>query len=756
MGGGSKKAKKTAGIAAAVPAASGGAGVSPSGAGGALQKLHASVQAFYDGGADFASLTAAFGSAAAELKGDPAAAQEILESYAKAGITAFLEGKAVPEEVAAGAQEVAQALGVDAGGLLGSLYSKVGEEVRPGLGETAQQEEAWTGLASLATLSAAAEEAAQPPWLREVSPLDSGFWSDVRDAGALGKPFMVAGPDVEDQTFTAVFCHDPAAPDDPGKNRLVLFGKLRPEAEAKLMDALAVDEKASPGPLASDVFWGEILTAAKSVNHHVGEGSPIPQHTQEKIKAVKAALASFAPSSPQEQKMKETYEQYITVLEHAAEKGEKTYKLYSGGMFSQFVPSLEESERETAGGFKAKKITGSRPFSEEKEGQLFWDGEKRIRDKIFGEEYEIDLGDGYRLIYHPSRNPVPYSLRGTVELIGPPGSADGHTALEKLSLLHLHASPVASAEEAEVMYLERNVWVQGFGDDPEYKKIGKTVSEIGRKYEAEAVARLEEAAAHLSEEEMIVLAKSLVLENQRRLLRHRAKLLKNFFEKKLGLAEGSLDNFPAYQPRPLAASGKKGGHFWNRFDLTADKVRQALKGYVIAHKLGENETDRLCRLIESGGFLACGEVRARMGIRVSTTSPVEDMKTGGASYAFTFIRPAFSQRDYDIVWEPETLLTRSDWFATKDDAFGAVNPADPKSGYEKTTNVKKLKSWKSHFSGWGGQVMFKNGIDLFGIHPPRHIFVKSAADREKVLASFAKVGVKELGGRPVEEVVQVR
>jgi hypothetical protein len=351
-------------------------------------------------------------------------------------------------------------------------------------------------------------------------------------------------------------------------------------------------------------------------------------------------------------------------------------------------------------------------------------------------------------------------MRGTVELVGPPGSADGGAALEKLTLLHLHASPVGSAEEAEAMYLERNAWAQGLTSDPEYLEVGKVLAEAERKGEAEALARLEEAGAHLSEEEMLVLAKSLVLENQRRLVRLRTKLLKRLFEKKLGLPEGGLDSLPAYQPRPLAAAGGKGWHFWNRFDLTPEKVRKELRGYVIAHRLVAgghgNPVDRLCRIIESGGVLACGEVRARMGVRVSTASPHEDMKTGGASYAFTFIRPKAKERAFDIVWDPETLLTRSDWFATKQDAFGSINPSDPKSAYEKTADIGVLKSWKEWFSGWGGQVMFKNAIDLLGAHPPQAIYVETEKDRQRVLAAFAKAGVKELGGRPVGEIVKTR
>lgn len=631
--------------------------------------------------------------------------------------------------------------------------------------------------------SAEAASALPPPpppaWLFEVSPIGDGFWEEVAEAGALGRPFMVAGPDIEDQTLTATLFCDPGG--DPGKSRLVLFGKVREEAEAKLLDALDLEgghvvkvkrrvEKAAPLPLdEQEGLYAQLLKVAKSVNHHTGEGKDnvIPAHTLEGMAELKAKLEKLQGIAQDEktQAMLAHYMSQLKAVEAAAAAKKKA------PFVTQFTaPQVVEVEEEVAvpagkgEGLPARKRTGSRVKASEAGGAAVWDG-AREENSFYGVEYLIDLGDGYQAVYHPNDESVPFSLRGTLEVIAPPGVRDGREALEKLRLLHLHAEPPASAEEAEVMYLERNVWAQGYENDPEYRAIGDTLKALEMKQEARLLAALEEAASRgLAEEERLALAKQTVLENQRALLAEKTRLLKRFFEKKLGLAPGGLDSLPTYRPVPEAARRRKGFHFWNRFDLSPEAVREKTKGYCIVHELKsadskKKKVDILCRIIESGGVLASTELRKRMGVKHTGVSSYEDMRTGGASYAFCFFRKNKEQRHFDIVWDPETLLTRSDWFATRGDDFGAVNPKDPHykpSG--RTRRVEDLPDYEAAtgIGSWRAQVMFKNGIDILGAHPPRFIFVNSEDDRLKLLASFAKVGVKELGGRPVEEIVKVR
>lgn len=613
-----------------------------------------------------------------------------------------------------------------------------------------------------------------PDWLLEASPVREDFWNGVEEAGPLGRPFLVAGPDIEDQTLTATVFQDPGG--DPSKARTVLFGKLREESEGKLLDALDLEgshvmkvkrqvEKEAPLFLdEKEGLYAQLLKVAKSVNYHTGEGKDnvIPDHTLKGMAELRDKLEKLQ-GIVQDEKNQAMVQNYLDQLK--AVESAVASKTKAPFVKQYFTPQLVEVEEEVVvpsgkgEGLPAQKRTGSRIKAAESGGAVTWDG-GRETSSFYGVEYAIDLGDGYQAVYHPNDKSVPFSLRGTLEVIAPQGVKDGREALQKLKMLHLHAEPPATAAEAEVMYLERNIWAQGYEKDPEYRAIGRRLEALEMKQEAKLLAALG-GADGLGEEEKLALAKELVLQNQRALLAEKTRLLKRFFEKKLGLAPGGLDKLPTYRPEPGAASRQKGFHFWNRFDLKPEEVRQKTKGYRIVHRIeGAGDSGKagiLCRVIESGGVLAATETRYRMGISHKGVSSKDDMKTGGAAYAFTFMRPVQKQDDFDIVWDPEVLLTRSDWFATKGDDFGATNPSDShfkESG--RTKDIDKLLSWKSNFSGWGGQVMFKNGIDLLGEHAPRYIFVNSEADRQKVLASFAKVGVKELGGRPVEEVVQVR
>ncbi|MGB9804667.1 hypothetical protein [Desulfofundulus sp.] len=697
------------------------------------------------------------------------------DQYAK-----FLEGKITYEQFQENLQNEAAKQGyVNAGVVQGEQgpFTDVPASAHPAQpagepGGTGKEE----GAPEAAEAAPFSPSAPPPAWLLEASPVREDFWDGVAEAGPLGRPFLVAGPDIEDQTLTATLFRDPGG--DSSKSRLVLFGKVREESEAKLLDALDLEgghtvkvkrqvEKEAPLPLdEQEGLYAQLLKVAKSVNHHTGEGKDnvIPDHTLKGMAELRARLEKLQGSA-QDEKVQAMLEHYVSQLKavESAVAGKTKAPFVTQFTASQTV-EVEEEVVVPAGkgeGLPARKRTGSRINASESGGSAVWDG-TRNEDKFYGVEYLIDLGDGYQAVYHPNDKSVPYSLRGTLELIAPPGVNDGRGALQKLNLLHLHAGPPASAEEAEVMYLERNVWAQGYEKDPEYRAVGETLKALEMKQEAKLLAALDGAASKgLAEEEMLALAKELVLQNQRALLAEKTRLLKRFFERKLGLAPGGLDKLPTYRPVPAAAQSRKGFHFWNRFDLTPEAVREKTKGYCVVHEIKTapgKKVDILCRMIENGGVLASTELRRRMGVKHSGVSSEQDMVTGGASYAFCFFRKDKKQKDFDIVWDPEALLTRSDWFATKGDDFGAVNPENAHYSVSgRTRKVEDLPEYESTGSGsWRAQIMFKNGVDLFGAHPPRAIFVDSENDRQKVLASFAKVGVKELGGRPVEDVVKVR
>lgn len=229
----------------------------------------------------------------------------------------------------------------------------------------------------------------------------------------------------------------------------------------------------------------------------------------------------------------------------------------------------------------------------------------------------------------------------------------------------------------------------------------------------------------------------------------RTAMLKRFFEERMGLPEGELEKLPTYRPEPEAGPGFL---TWRRFDHPPQAIRKAMGAKRIVHDLTSgNKAGTLCQIIESGGLLASTDVRARMGVHVHSMSPDADQHTGGASYVFTPVRGTSAK--CDLEWEPQNVLSRSDWFAYPSDHYGAINPSDHHfSSHSFTTDPATLAT----FNGSSNEVMFKNGLHVLGPHGVRRIWVGSESDRQHVLAAIAKVGASEIAGRPVDEVVKVR
>lgn len=609
---------------------------------------------------------------------------------------------------------------------------------------------------------------------------DQEFWDKAKEAGALGMPFLVASPDIEDQSMTVTYYDSPD--NDPEKGRMVLFAKLVGDGENKLLDAIKIDDLETINPEADRVLnsdkkhdlYPKLLKFAKSINHHKVNGSTVPDATVSGLSNLSSEIDMLIEKNKnnppvndphtlalhnEELKMLEHYKEAVTMLQKAEGKTPK---------FKQYLMAKELFDTKAIGAtdeeaLLAKRFKGSRIDGSINGDRALWDGESRQRKDMYGHEYVIDLGDGYTAVYHPNDSSVPFSYRGTVEVISPKGTNNGEMMLSKLQKLHLEAAPPRSLEEIEAMYLERNVWAQNLTDDPEYKHIKKEIADVKLKLEAEITAQMEMASAsELSEEEQKVFAKLMVQEAERATITHRTAKLKQFFENQMKakgkLKEGQrLEDLPGYQPVPKAVEGKKGFHVWNRFDVTPDEIKKKFSGKKVVHYVGSNSdmnrTDRICAIIEAGGIIASTEMRSRMGIKVKTMSPEADQASGGANYAFCRLQSASSLKGQDFVWEPETMLQRSDWFAASSDVYGAINKAD--SHYNQSILTKDFDKLKEH-SGSSNEIMFKNGIDIFGQHAPSTIYAESISDRERILKSFAKVSVTHLKGKPVEDVVKVR
>ncbi len=577
-----------------------------------------------------------------------------------------------------------------------------------------------------------------------VTPITEHFADEVLAAGAPGKPLLLGGADVEDMTAVVVGYHSGEG------NRFVLHAKVRPEAEEKLLDALSATEPKTTfvekqvqahGRLPLDVDKGlyeQLAKVAKSVNHHIGEGSVIPPHTDEAMAKLETELIDLSQKltiTSQDAEMIAAYAQALDVVKKAAST--KTKSAWIPPYEATYEKTVKEEvvlppDPDAMQGLPAKLRDATKLDATEEGGVSTWDG--TTRKPMKGKEYLIDLGDGYQAIYrsHAKAHQVPFSRQGTLEVLAPKG-AGPDALLPHLEKLNLQSAPATKAE-AELMYLERNVWAQRLTKDPGYQKIqqeAKTLVDTEFEKVAHEVPYSE--LYGVDQAQLNELARSLALRAERRVIPARTAMLKRFFEERTGLPSGGLEKLPAYRPEPQQGPGFL---TWWRFDHSPEQIRKAVGTKRIVHELTSgNKVKTLCQLIESGGLLASTDVRARMGVHVHSMSPDADQHTGGAAYVFTRIRGKGAK--CDLEWDPETVLSRSDWFAYPSDHYGAINTSDHHySSHSFTTDPATLTT----YNGSSNEVMFKNGLPVLGPNGVRRIWVASESERQQILASLAKVG----------------
>lgn len=602
-----------------------------------------------------------------------------------------------------------------------------------------------------------------------VTPLSPDLWDAARETGAAGVPLLMGGEDLEDMQATVVVYRDPNDPDDKG--RPVVWCKVRPQAEEKIMAAVAAAQgkqyitvkkqlKMSGRALFDSDFEvaEKIVTYAKSINHHVGEGTPIPQHTISGVSTLMEYLEKQAANpdlSDGERKLLDGYRQDVQELADAIAAVQKTPRKDYGPRTGTFMHTIEELvpvplDPSAGPQLAVQEREATRISADEKDGIARWDGHSRDTPWKNAKEIAIDFGDGWTAVYRPHNTGygIPWSHKGTLEVHAPPG-ADPTGIAEHLNRLYLHGEPMSKIE-AEAIYLERNAWAQGLAGTKEHTDIQRYVAARTQSLAAELVM----SGEYEPDDSGMAAA---VRTAGRIALREKVVLLRRMFEQKMGLPEGGLAKLPQYKPEPVweqvrTAGGKAspGGYFvWNRFDVDPEKVKKLFNGKVLGHSLtGKdlyNAWSNLRRIILGNGILAAQEKRRQMGIEVKSMSPGTDTETGGAAYVFLRVgKPG----QFDIEWDPAILLQRSDWFFRDEDNYGATNPSHYLFKVAPSTDPKKAAEAKSA----GNEVCFKNGIGLFGRFAP--IRINAGDFRDSVLHWFKSAGITHLGGRPVEEVVK--
>jgi hypothetical protein len=181
----------------------------------------------------------------------------------------------------------------------------------------------------------------------------------------------------------------------------------------------------------------------------------------------------------------------------------------------------------------------------------------------------------------------------------------------------------------------------------------------------------------------------------------------------------------------------------------------------ITHSLGnyfydipqEEKNKRVAAFFTDKTKLTSNIQRRVRGIVASGMSESEDIASGGADYVFT--RPsqkALSDADHwngTIVYDPKTLLRRTDWFAYGGDRYGVKNPKYLRhySGGRNVDNVNYIEEMTN--PSHRAEVMFRDTIDNKDIHA---IYVDSET-RDGAISVLKGMGIDSWNGRKIEDVI---
>ncbi|MBE8519397.1 hypothetical protein ILP97_18100 [Amycolatopsis sp. H6(2020)] len=627
--------------------------------------------------------------------------------------------------------------------------------------------------------AAAADESTQPdeaPPTAKETPEEPGVESgrlpvtpipDTPDVGhAFGEPVLVGGADLLASTATLVSYNTVAGP------QTVLHARVCEDAEEKLLEALTISPEMVPaqveqlvsGRLPIDekhVLADKIITAAKSVNHHIKNGDlvaggALPATTMKKIDDAETALEALADElgedpSPLEQSMLDHYISKLNAVHQAAS---------SGAAVDQVTPFLHEGTATVtvmvpATGGEAMAIlrdaTRIKPHLDAATGMASWDGARS--GNVSGKEYAIDLGDGYQAVYRPYSINHPatteFSLRGRLELIAPAGEGHGPELVQRLGQLNLANRPM-TRDEGEYTYLTANVTAQNLTGHAGVTAATKTGEHLEEMVRQEIFYERAHQAVGMDDAQLARFAKTIQLEAHTRALPAKVQVLREAIAKATGYADGTtLAASTGYDPTPQKSAGWL---TWSRFDVanSLGKLGSACAKRSLVHTTSYAGLKSML----ATGVLASTERRTTMGIAEGMgTSESTDKFTGGASSVFLRVKPTPSAvTDPMLVWDrPEKLLSRADYYGANGDTFGVINPAQI-SQYSNATLTRDPFTIAG-FGNSSNEVMFSDGIDLLGIEGPSRILCKDSGQRDELRTMLMAKGITHIAGKPIKDVV---
>lgn len=585
----------------------------------------------------------------------------------------------------------------------------------------------------------------------------------------IGTAVAVGGADLLDGAAILTSYKDPKG----GLPHEVLRATLTTDAEEKLLDALSPPDAPKVPIQVAEMVSGrlpideehklheELAKAAKSVNAHRKDGTAIPQHTLDRIDSVDKKLQQLQGTVAAGSAEAEMLVHYQAGVEQCKQRIAADFNTPygEGGKIPMINPFEHTGEVMVTKMVPDPTFEGAglpvtqRPMSRiaptlNDGGESTWDGKKRADAP--GTELAIDLGNGYQAVVRPTTmNPAGQcaaSLRGTVEVIAPPGAGHQHELLEQLGSLNIVNRPM-NAAEAEWTYLQRNITAHGLGNNTAVAAALQSATDIEEAHAHRLLMQRAPKAIGLDDASLARFARKLQLDAEADALPDKVRLLRDGVGKSLGHADGAaMTKSVSYDPIPQRA---RGWLTWGRIGQSPTDLKAAFSNRVMTHSISGGHQN-LSKVLTSG-VLACTERRRMMGVQSGLgMSEHSDTISGGASSIFLRMQPkGTTLGGARLIWNrPEKLLSRTDWYAYDGDHFGAAVAGTGHSVHGQTRDPHKV----AQFCGGSNEVMISHGLDLLGADAPDKV-VCPASYRPTLLADLAKAGITTIGGRPVEKVV---
>ncbi|MBI3632510.1 MAG: hypothetical protein HY225_03615 [Candidatus Vogelbacteria bacterium] len=198
----------------------------------------------------------------------------------------------------------------------------------------------------------------------------------------------------------------------------------------------------------------------------------------------------------------------------------------------------------------------------------------------------------------------------------------------------------------------------------------------------------------------------------------------------------------------------------------ADKIRE-IAPYFLYHTMSDYKN--LPTLLRSGALVSTHE-RYKVGMGIDGWSSKEDLEKGGGDFVFLRMyanNPEFlmdseksaeveelsshhPQRDLqpNIIFD-NALLDRTDHFCYPSDRYGST---DPEKFESRITSEELARRQFISANLPGNEIAFRNGISNGAI---RYVTVRDEETKQEVIKLLLDEDIKEINGRPVEDVIIV-